>query len=371
MNLVLLISNLGAGGAERAVSTLSRELASRGHRVTVVTYSDEPDAFVLGAAVRRLHVGAAGHAVRWFDVRGQIRRTAALRSALRAIEPDAVVSFLDGTNELFLLSALGVPCRKLVSCQVDLREHPHANWRWSRLRDVVYRFADRVVVLDAEQADWCRTHYRGWRVEAIPNPVEIPPPGEDGTPVVPDWTCRRTLVAMGRLVRQKGFDLLLEAFARCADAHPDWGVLILGEGPERDALGEQAAALALGDRVRLAGRVLPPFATLRSADLFVLSSRYEGQGLALIEAMGCGLPAVSFDCRSGPRQIIRDGIDGVLVAPEDVVQLAHALSRLMGDAARRGAMGEAALRVVERFSPRRCGDLWESLLTAGPDRRAV
>src|SRR5262249_38216695 len=132
----------------------------------------------------------------------------------------------------------------------------------------------------------------------------------------------RVIMAMGRLVHQKGFDLLLKAFSMVAAKHPEWSLAVLGEGPLRADLEAQTEELQLAGRVRWAGRIEDPFPTLCTADLFAFPSRFEGFGLALAEAMACGLPVVSFDCPEGPGEIIRHGVDGVLVPPEDVDALA-------------------------------------------------
>jgi len=168
---------------------------------------------------------------------------------------------------------------------------------------------------------------------------------------------------MGRLVEQKGFDILVEAFSRCATKHSDWSLVILGEGPQRTRLEAAAAELGIGDRVHLVGQVREPDTILKGADLFVLSSRYEGFPNALVEAMACELPVVSTDCSSGgPRDIIRDGVDGILVPPRDVEALASAMDRLMADQDGRQRLGKSAAEVVERFSTTRVMKVWDDLL---------
>jgi glycosyltransferase involved in cell wall biosynthesis len=167
---------------------------------------------------------------------------------------------------------------------------------------------------------------------------------------------------MGRLVKQKGFDFLLQAFARCKDIHPEWSLVILGEGEERNDLESMREALGLEGRVEFRGRVKEPATILRQADLFVMSSRFEGFPLALIEAMACGLPVISTDCPTGPSEIIRNEIDGLLITPNNVEVLANAMDRLMANQSERNILGARAVGVVERFGVEQVMNMWDHLI---------
>ncbi len=188
---------------------------------------------------------------------------------------------------------------------------------------------------------------------------------------------RRVLAAAGRLVPQKGFDLLLEALARIAAAQPDWTLVIWGEGPERAALELQGCMLGLDGRVQLAGVSERPGLWIETADAFVFSSRYEGWGIVLLEAMAAGLPVVSFDCRFGPSEMITHEEDGLLVPNGDVHALSAAMSRLMGSETLRKSLGEAAAKSARRFSRERVKAGWDEVVKsavehdAGDMRRTV
>jgi glycosyltransferase involved in cell wall biosynthesis len=190
----------------------------------------------------------------------------------------------------------------------------------------------------------------------IPNPVDLPsPPPRAGE--------GRTLVAVGRLVDQKGFDLLLPAFARIAGVHPDWNLVIWGEGSGRAELEALRDRLGLADRVRMPGLTRHPGEWVEDAALFVLSSRFESFGNVVTEAMAAGLPVVVTDCPWGPGEIVRHGVDGWLVPPEDVDALAGGLDRLIGDPTLRARLAAAAKRNVRRFARDNVMAMWDDLVT--------
>ena len=168
---------------------------------------------------------------------------------------------------------------------------------------------------------------------------------------------------MGRLERQKGFDLLLEAYAQIADRHPGWQLKILGDGSLREQLAEQVRSLELEQSVELCGWVESPETWINKSELFVLSSRYEGFPNALLEAMAAGVPAVSFACESGPAEIIRHEVDGLLVPANDVKQLGQAIDRMLSRREERIAFGQRARDVTKRFSCERFFQQWEAILT--------
>jgi len=207
----------------------------------------------------------------------------------------------------------------------------------------------------------------GWvpedRREVIYN-VVVPEDPADGPGPNPfeSSNAARHVVAVGRLVRQKGFDLLVRAYSKVAEEHPDWNLWVFGEGPERSRLESLAEDLGTGTRIRFPGWSDRIFAAYRHADLFVLSSRYEGFGNVIIEAMAAGLPVIVTDCPSGPAEIVRDGEDGLLVPAEDVDALADAMGRLMSDAADRDRLAGRAIRAADRFGLDPALDRWERVL---------
>lgn len=361
MKITCLIDALATGGAQRVITHLAEGLARRGHSVTLTTLNPSiPDFYAIPPGVERASVPLAGGPHRWFNLRLQLRRFTALRKCLRAQAPDIIISFIDTTN---ILSLAMFPCGKppVIACERINPDYNGIGPHWRLLRRLLYPRAAKVVMLTEDALVWAQARLPRWNATAIPNPV-LPPVFSERTQRPEFFSKPFNLVALGRLNRQKGFDLLIRAFAGLAARHPQWQLTIIGEGPERAALENMVRGSGLEGRVILPGASENPADILRYSDMFVLPSRYEGFPNALTEAMACGLPAVSFDCPSGPAAIVRSGIDGLLVPAEDVGALETALEALMSDENRRKGMALKAAEVIHRFDLRDYLDTWEALL---------
>ncbi|HET7028762.1 MAG TPA: glycosyltransferase family 4 protein [Candidatus Limnocylindrales bacterium] len=361
--ITLVISALGIGGAERVMAALANRWAEAGWHVTIVTFSSpgDPTFFVLDDRVTQRQLNLfAGSRNRIEGVLKNVRRVRSLRRAIAATRPDVVLAFLDRTNVLTLLATVRHPWPVVVS----ERSAPHAGpgRGWGLLRSLSYRRARRIVV-QTSAARQALPSAIAPLIEVIPNPVLAPRETETTErPAERAAASGAPVVALGRFVRDKGFDLLIEAFAKVAATRPDARLVIWGDGPERAALEARRHELGLDEAVAMPGTTRTPEDALRRASLFVLSSRVEGFPNGLLEAMSHGVPAVAFDCRHGPAEIVRDGTDGILVPAEDVDALAAAIGLVLDDDDRRAEMGRRATEVRERFSFERIGPLWDGLI---------
>ncbi len=362
-HLMIVIHSLGGGGAERVAVDMCDYWLGQGCHVTLVTQSGpETDAYPVPPGVDRRVLGLAG------ESRGKLgaaitnlRRILRLRSLIRKLRPQVVLGMMTTSSVLAVAAARRLPCRVIAT------EHTHPPSQelpamWQSLRRWAYPRAHSVVALTAGTAEWLEAHVPGTEVTVIPNAVRWPL--ETGEPVVPPpaRNGRQRLLAVGRLHEHKGFDVLLRAFQQLARYFPNWDLVILGEGEQREALQQQIADAQLEHRVSMPGRVGNLVDWYRESDLYVLSSRVEGLSNTLIEAMASGLPVVAFDCDTGPREIIRPDIDGVLVAPvEDDEALAAHLADLMARPERRERLARRAIDARDRFSPARIMAMWNQL----------
>jgi GalNAc-alpha-(1->4)-GalNAc-alpha-(1->3)-diNAcBac-PP-undecaprenol alpha-1,4-N-acetyl-D-galactosaminyltransferase len=285
------------------------------------------------------------------------RRALWLRQRIKGIDPDAVLSFLTQTNILAVLATRGLNTHTVISERNDPRLQRHRP-RVEFLRQIVYRWAD-VVTANSEGAliplgSFVPKH----KLAFLPNPLAIPSDGETTAFSGP------TVITIGRLVEQKGIDVLLSAWAKVVETLPDWRLALVGDGPLSTALRELAAKLKIESNVDWLGHVSNPFPLLRGASFFVMTSRFEGTPNALLEAMACGLPAIVSDSSPGPCELV--GTDensaGLIVPVEDVSATADAIIRLARDESLRRRFGLAAHERVRAHDADHAIKVWTRLL---------
>ena len=373
MRLLIYIHSLENGGAERVVANLANYWVAIGWEVTVVTVaSPTTDFYVLAPGVRRVSLDLAGNNPNVFaGFLRTVRRVRALRRVLRRVEPEVALSAMHTANVVLALAARGLPELRAIGSEHNFPPKAPMGVVWETMRRHAYGRLAAVVALTQECASWLTVHSHARRVPVIPNAVGWPLSNHE--PQVSPTTCcasdRRILLGVGRLSMEKNFSTLIDVFSRLAGRHPSWDLVILGDGPLRDALRSQVQAAGLEHRIFLPGSVGNVGDWYAQAALYAMSSHFEGFPNTLVEAMAYGLPAVSFDCDTGPRDIIRHEMDGLLVAPGDMAGMELALDRLMVDEQLRRQFASRAVEARERFSLKKISGMWEELF-ALPSHRA-
>jgi len=365
--IVLCANNIDElGGAQRVVHTLADGLQQRGHDVLVVGITPfEPAHRVSEHYPRRVLMSEI-----WPKKTTQNER---VRAGLRA---EAVAKMSDilkqESNEPSVIITAQVWAMEILNDALAAVS-PEVRARWSVIgqyhgsfaaaasgRDLarVVRSYGLVSVFTALTAEDAVAFAEAGlnNVRAMANPAAFWPD------TVTDLTSPRprTLLYLGRLSREKGVDLLIDAWSLIADDHPDWTLTIVGDGPDVPALRAQSRDLAGADRITWQSATASPQELLLETDLLVLPSRTEGLPLVLVEAQACGVPVVATDCSSGVRQLV--GQWGALVPRGESRELAQVLSRAMGDEAWRVKAGQHARQEMQRYRLDSVLDQWDKLL---------
>ena len=271
-----------------------------------------------------------------------------LKTVLSRINPDVVVSV--GQSEKYFLPKIKGNWSKIreLHYSSDYRQLNAQGYLKKLFAKIVeiydYRLKsrryDRVVLLTHEDKE------RNWRNNekaiVIPNPLTAESSLKSNL-------SNKKIIAVGRLEYQKNFSSLVRAFAYVVGKHPDWILEIYGKGSERGVIEAWIEKLNLQNNISIKDPEMPIAGKMAEASIMVLTSKFEGFGLVLVEGMACGLPMVSYDCPCGPKDIIADGEDGFLVTVDDEKGLAHKMCKLIEDAPLRKRMGEGALEKSKKF----------------------
>ena len=422
-DVVMVLPDLAAGGSQRVAAILLNAWHGEGKRVTLVTLlNTPPDAYRLDAGVERVRLPdvpggapstssastgqaepppeplpvrlarrAGRHAASLvglvgLDLRALFARAVCLllgperylsfsfpqayheirglRRLFRRARPRVVVAFLGSTNLTAVLAArpLGLPVviSERNDPAIETLEDP-----WQYLRQRCYRWATVVTANSRGVLETMTAFVPASKLAHVPNPVPARQAGPDPASRNP------VILAVGRLVPQKAFDILLRAFAGGAGGLAGWSVEILGDGPLRKELERLAEELGVRHRVVFNGYVDDPAAHYARAGIFALPSRYEGMPNALLEAMAAGLPVIVSDASPGPLEEVTDGAHGIVVPAGDVAALTAAMIKLAGDAGMRRAMGEACRTRSAEHGLERTLAVWQEVVDRAGDRRRL
>jgi GalNAc-alpha-(1->4)-GalNAc-alpha-(1->3)-diNAcBac-PP-undecaprenol alpha-1,4-N-acetyl-D-galactosaminyltransferase len=360
MKILLLVSSMTGHGAERVASTLVNAWVTRGNQVTLMpTFSGRGECFYeLLPEVRLVYLAdlVSSQSRTWIN---KFIRLQALRRFTSSERPDVIISFLSNVNVAAVVASIGLGIPVIICERNDPFMQPKSHSLQLSCR-ISYPFASILMV--QTQAVAVKYVASGWSLKhlrVIPNPV---PEKMLNIQYRASGATTKLLLGVGRLHEQKQFHILIKVFANLAQRHANWSLRIVGKGGLRTVLQQQITDLGLEARIELAGQSAAIDEELAKADIFVLTSKNEGFPNALLEAMAVGLPCVSFDCPSGPREMSMDGQAALLVPLNDEHALELALERLMLDADLRQTLGNRARSsVIERFSLDKILEQWDLL----------
>lgn len=362
------LGGVGAGGSDRVISVLANEFAERGWDVDILALTG--DTTIDRTLDSRVKVRfeapiRSGSKVAQVGLR-MIRGASLVRSYAKQHPQAVIVSFIAWVNMCTIAGLVG---RKhhgpvIVSERTDPASDPGSGAA-RKLRDAAYRRAD-ALVFQTPDAQAYFTDKLTVPSRVIPNPV---------SGGLPDWTQPQAsieIVTAARLEAQKNIPLLVAAFAPIAQAHPTAHLRVFGEGKLRSEIQNHIDELGLTDAVTLEGFAADVHQQLSQASMFVMSSDYEGMPNALLEALAMGMPAISVDCPiGGPRMLIEDGVNGILIPTNDAPAMTAAMQRFIDEPTTAATMGSAAAEVRQTHSVGRIVDTWERFINERAEARNI
>jgi GalNAc-alpha-(1->4)-GalNAc-alpha-(1->3)-diNAcBac-PP-undecaprenol alpha-1,4-N-acetyl-D-galactosaminyltransferase len=367
MHVVLVNFSMQMGGAERVLSLMANHWVEKQWQVTIITFDSAESFYFLDARVRHLPLAVYDPlSAKLLRLKRLGVRLQKLRQAFVRLRPDVIVSFQTNTNIEVLIASIGLAVPVIVSERVDPSAWPARGRLPFRSEYQIYRRAAAVVTQTQRVANLLPKYLRKG-IAVIGNPVQ--PPSCETTneasellKVSPESTSPPTIISIGRLVHQKGYDILLHAFAALPERHSHWQVVLVGDGPARSELECLCNELQIKDRVSFLGAQKSIRSLLSQSQVFVLSSRFEGFPNSLCEAMASGIAVIATDCPSGPREIIRHGFNGYLIPSEDQSALTAALDQLLTDGDLRARLSQNAPAIMNSFGVSHVMDQWETLI---------
>lgn len=379
MNIIYIFHSFTTmGGLERIFIDKANYLSEQGHRVTLVTFDqgNAPSAYPIAAKVKHIDLGILFYEQFRYGI---LKRTIVrlkkekiffrkLQELTTQLKPDIMICASSDPTTSQMVTQLKDSSKKVIETHAaKYFVEKQDEMGKSLFRDIslkirnkllckCIRKADAFVALTQIDADnWSSVRH----TEVIPNLLTKYPTETDCIPKL-----GKRVITAGRLSKQKGYDILITAWEAVHQKHPDWILDIYGAGEDENSLRNQLLNSGLGSSVIIHTPTPEIYDKYMESDFYVLSSRWEGFGLVLTEAMSCGIPCVSFDCPYGPSDIIADNEDGLLVENGNAGQLAEKICFLIENENIRLEMGKKARENVKRYLPENIIKQWEELFNS-------
>ena len=342
-HIVFAIGSLHGGGAERVVSVWASALAEKGYRVSVLVYSRLENEYPISEKVEVYPIAESEMACNDLSMRHRLVR---FRKALKELKPDAVISFLPEVQVYVALASIGLRIPRVETIRNNPWRIPLLKSRFGKLWLWCFKSCRALIVQSEDQKPFFSEAVQKKSV-VIPNPINARYIEHSKTEYNAD---SHKIVAAGRLSEQKNYKMMIDAVKKVREDYADVSLEIYGIGALEEHLKAYITEQGLEDTVHLMGRSNELYRVYQNADLYVMSSDYEGMPNALAEAMAVGLPCISTDCKTGPRDLIEDGKNGYLVSCNDSEALAEKIKAIFAmSGEEQKAMGQRAREKVTKF----------------------
>ena len=363
--IFLLIPDMGPGGAERVMSTLANRWAEEKRDVTLVLVTDNSKTSIyrLAPSLRVIDLGYRGKGCLQ-RIYGKVLSFFRFLRLVRRERPDAVLSFLTQANVMNVFTHVFVRYR----CVISERDNMYHGLFFDLFIRSMFRFADGIIAQTTMSKDRLSEKTGNQAIEVIPNPIDVrrfsksEPQNE-----------QKIIINLGRLIPEKGQNCLISVFASLSKDFPEWRLAVYGAGPLKENLKKLAESLAVIDRVEIHDPSPEVPELLANSSIFAFPSFSEGFPNSLAEAMIAGKACVSFDCDCGPRDMIENGVNGILIPVDDTNALKKSLRSLMESPELRRSMGERARELSDWLSVENVSThFWDFTVgTAEPFRKRI
>lgn len=344
------MDDMKAGGAERVISILANACSKEGYNVIFIVGSDKDSFYKLNSDIQFIKLLINyGNNTFFSQVKRNIIEITRLIKVLKVEKPDVFISFIRNVPAIIICKIVGI---KVIVSERNNPIYDPPNKVWRILRKLIYPFATRIVfqTTDAKKYFSKSIQYNSC---VIPNPINNDIYGKFYVEK------EKIIVSVGRLSKQKDHETLIRAFSIVSKKFQNYKLVIYGEGNMRNRLEDIIHECGLEDNVFLPGKKENIYELMSKAEIFVLSSIYEGYPNAVIEAMALGLPVISTNCQYGPSEIITDGYNGLLVKVGDYVEMAQKIEYLIENYSKAEELAKNALTIRSKL---KCEDIMKKWL---------